>query len=208
MATFFMLHCHSQFSRVSSAAALKRALVDDATAMKLEQAHSQAPVDPSNSTVAINEHAPNAGSGHVTAETVAKNQPSTAASASKTSASSAAAAPAAAPVQTVDYGRKLFEIDNVCSPRHLKPCCSCACAGTLQDSLGYSPSSSVLSLWLQSLKPSFRKVFVLFARKWREFRIKNCRWLISLRFIDFVYRKCISTHRRFRLEKSLMRLQP
>ncbi len=98
----------SQLSRLSSAAALKRALVDDATAMKLEQAHSQPPVNPSDSAVVINEHAPNARSGCATTGTACKIEQSASAAAIAT------VAPVATLVQTVDYGRKLFEIDNVC----------------------------------------------------------------------------------------------
>jgi hypothetical protein len=97
--------------------------------MKLEQAHSQPPFNPSDSTAAINahEHAPNAGSGHAIAETVTKNDPSAVAATSKTT--STAAAP-------VDYGRKLFEIDNVCFPHRSQPCCSFTCAGAFQNSVG------------------------------------------------------------------------
>jgi hypothetical protein len=101
--------------------------------MQLEQAHSQPPVNTSNSTAAINEHAPNAGSGHATAEIVAKNMPSAVAAPSKITASAAAAA---APVQTIDYGRKLFEIDNVCFP----------------------PFSAMLLMYLRRCHSRFRRV--------------------------------------------------
>ena len=159
---------NNRLTRACAAAALKRALVDDASAILLRPSHAAAPV-----TAQQAEAAP------VTCVSSAPLPLKR-----DVAATVQSSVPSLVPAATIDLGKKTFEIDNVC----LFSVCfrraallllgSSVDPGTVQDTIRFAlhhVSIAFCIVLMYLFDTVFRKILVQFSREWHRRCIQDCR---------------------------------